>query len=146
MDTDGGGDDVPRVDAPASALNPTTLTCVTRTKTITQTDGSKQDQRTHFALVDGITRDSDFAIEQCDMRSVVNGVDQATGCNAGATCTNSGAAAPADPQCIWSRRSGTFTADGKLYVYCGSTYVSFNAQGTATSTVDSRYMTVKIYK
>jgi hypothetical protein len=145
-----GGDDTgtPRVDADdsMSMLTGTDLTCVTRTRTVANANGSKTDSRSYFALVEGITRDTDFAIEQCDFRSLTNGVDNVTGCPAGSTCTNSGAPAPAEPACSWSRRSGTFTADGKLNVYCGSGFTSYDTGGAAVVTSESRYMRVRIYK
>jgi len=136
-DSPGGG---------GSSLTPTTLTCITRTRALTNTDGSKIESRSHFALVDGITRDTDFAVEVCDMRSIVNGVDQTDACPAPFTCADSGAPAPMAPLCNWTRRSGTFTADGKLEIFCGSGNTFYNASGVATGTSDSQYTVVRIYK
>jgi hypothetical protein len=144
-----GGDDMgsPRVDAddPITMLTGTDVTCVTRTRTVTNAS-SRTESRTYFALVDGVTRDVDFAVEQCDFRQITNGVDTLTGCPAGSTCTNGGAAAPAEPSCLWSRRSGTFTADGKLNVSCGNGFTSYDGAGNVLSTYEGKYMRVRIYK
>ena len=147
--TGGGGldgdDESPRVDADGnSMLTGTDVTCVTRTRIATNASG-KTETRTYFALVDGITRDGDWAVEQCGNQLTINGVDN-TACPAGSTCTESGAPAPAEPSCSWSRRSGTFTADGKLNIYCGTGQTTFNTAGTVTSTYESRYTKVRIHR
>ena len=141
-----GGDDAePRVDGDGvSNLTGTDVTCVTHTRVATTANG-KTETRTYFALVDGVTRDSDWAVEQCGNQLTINGVDNAA-CPAGATCTESGAPVPTEPQCSWSRRSGAFTADGKLNIYCGTGQTTYNTGGTVTSTYESRYMKVRVYK
>ncbi|MDQ3338273.1 MAG: hypothetical protein M4D80_24165 [Myxococcota bacterium] len=144
---DGDDSGTPRVDADDNntMLTGTDVTCVTRTRSVMNAS-SRSETRTYFALVDGVTRDMDFAVEQCDFRQTTNGVDAVNGCPTGSTCTNTGAAAPMEPACSWSRRSGSFTADGKLNVYCGTGVTSYDAGGTVLSTYESRYMRVRIYK
>ena len=84
------GDDTgsPRVDAddPITMLTGTDVTCVTRTRTVTNAS-SRTETRTYFALVDGVSRDMDFAVEVCDLKQTTNGVDSVMGCPAGSTCT-----------------------------------------------------------
>lgn len=105
----------------------------------TAADGSKSEVRTSYALVSGVTPTSDYLIETCDQVQ--------TPAPAGCTppmCVETGDPVPIT-KCSWNHGNGSFTADGKLVIFCSIASTNTNAAGTVTSSSDFRYGAIRVH-
>lgn len=99
-------------------------------------DGRQTRVTNRYAVVDGITPDTDFTVETCGL----TWSPPIDACSAGATCT--GTREPVGPRCTRSRQSGEFL-DGKLLIRCGQVTEQFAVGGGLASRSEFRYDAIR---
>lgn len=133
-------DDSESVDAPievdARGVIVETVSCEPHLRTIVNANGSRTEQTVLYAVFDDIGHGDDFIVHYCTTVF-------AETCPAGATCTGSNY--PPGETCFQNRGNGLFFG-GKLGVTCGSTYTTYDASGTQTSTSTTTYTDIQVSK
>lgn len=123
-----------------SGLTVEDVPCVSNTRVVTASNGTRTEVATHFALVDGISPTDELIVEACDLVQVPDPM----ACASGSTCMSSGTPLPTGRVCSINR-GATFYGN-QLYVFCGHTQAIYDAQNAVIAEYEHRYTSIRIHR